>query len=291
MVIVDDGSPVSAADEINGLTGIDSVYVRVIKQENAGCFPACNMALDSVDASTDYIAFLDSDDEWTDNHLQNAIWALDAGHDLYFSDFYQLNQTVSAFQRDGRLDVEAHGQIDPDKPIYAFAGSLFDQIIRANLLGTSTIVYARKALGDLRYLKDYRHTGPEYILWLNMALRTNRVAFSIEPECRYGGGVNIFSESAWGTEKFLTVRQEEIRWRKYVLAHMPLTDSQRMHLQGKIRDSRLSFCLGLLHNVRSGVLSMSVVRRQLALDPMTFPTLVAAPLVAGARKVRSLIQN
>jgi succinoglycan biosynthesis protein ExoW len=180
-VVVDDGSPLSAEDELSGLALPETVSVRVIKQENAGCYPACNTALDNVTHDTDYVAFLDSDDEWFDMHLGNAIWALQNGYEFYFSDFYQLNQSVSAFCRGGRLRLDDHKKIHATNPIYEFVGSMFDQILKGNVLCTSTIVYYRRKLGDLRYLEHFRHTGAEYILWLNMAARSNRIAFLRNP--------------------------------------------------------------------------------------------------------------
>jgi succinoglycan biosynthesis protein ExoW len=70
---------------VAGLELPPNVSVKLVKQENAGCFAACNAALDNMGADTDYVAFLDSDDEWFDEHLANALIALDQGYDLYFS--------------------------------------------------------------------------------------------------------------------------------------------------------------------------------------------------------------
>ena len=286
IIVVDDGSPVPADTELTGMVLPDTLEVRVLKQANAGCYPACNTALDNVGVDTDYVAFLDSDDEWFDAHLGNAVWALERGYDLYFSDFYQLNQNVSAFQRGGRLNLDDHKRIHPSKPIYEFGASMFDQIIKGNVLGTSTIVYDRRRLGDLRYREDFRHTGAEYILWLSMAARSNRVAFSAEPECRYGGGINIFSEAAWGTDKYLTVRQDEIKCRKYIVSHLAVSGDQRGHLRKNLHESRVNFCLGLIHNVlHNRRIGKGILKRQIQSDPLTFATLLVAPCIAAVRRL------
>lgn len=292
VVVVDDGSPRSAESDMAGLKLPANVSVKIIRQDNAGCFPACNVALDNISADTDYVAFLDSDDEWSDEHLANALQALDQGYDLYFSDFYQLNQTISVFRRDGRVNLSDHKQIHPSKPLYEFGFSLFDQIIKRNPLGTSTLVYNARKLGDLRYREDFRHTGAEYLLWLDMARRASRVAFSAAVECRYGGGVNIFAESAWGTDKFLTVRQDEIKWRKYALSHLPLTADQRHWLRRKMNESRAGFCLGLVHNLRHNrQVAPEILGRQLREDPRTFAALVNAPLNVLAQRFRSTAKS
>ena len=205
IVIVDDESPIPARTELADLLPQHSDKFIIVEQKNAGCFPAGNTGLNHVSSDSDYIAFLDSDDEWFEGHLEHAVWALDQGYDLYFSDFYQLNQTVTAFNRAKRIDVEKHPRIHSSKPIHEYRGDMVDQIIRGSILGTSTIVYNRKTFAETRYLENYKHTGPEYIFWIQLALRSKKIAFSSAPECQYGGGVNIFSESGWGTDKFLSV--------------------------------------------------------------------------------------
>ena len=287
VIVVDDGSPITAESEVAGLALPPNVVVNIVKQTNAGCYPACNVALNHVGEDSDYIAFLDSDDVWFESHLGNAIWALERGYDFYFSDFYQLNQTVSAFRRGGRIQIADHKKLERSS-LYEFSASMFDQVLKGNVLGTSTIVYSRAKLGALRYLEDFRHTGAEYILWLNMAARSGRIAFSMEPEVRYGGGVNIFSEAAWGTDKFLTVRQDEMKYRKYILSHFAVSADQRQHLKKMIQESRFNFCLGLIHNLlHNGKVASKILAQQLRTDPWTVATLVLTPLILGTRRLRA----
>jgi len=138
IVIVDDGSPISAREELQELLPQYSQFLDIREQKNAGCYPASNTALDGVSEDTDFVAFLDSDDEWTESHLGHAVGALEKGYDFYFSDFYQLNQQVSAFERGKRIKVGDHKKIHATEPIHEFGGNMFDQIIKGNILGTST---------------------------------------------------------------------------------------------------------------------------------------------------------
>lgn len=278
IVIVDDGSPISAIEELGSLLSQHSEVFDVRTQTNAGCYPASNSALDCVSEDTDIVAFLDSDDEWSEAHLRRAVWAIEQGYDFYFSDFYQLNQQVSAFERGKRINIRDHRRIHPTEPIHEFAGSMFDQIIKGNILGTSTIVYDYRKFKDLRYLTDFNHTGAEYILWLNMAERGQRIAFSSEPECRYGGGVNIYSESAWGTNKYLSVRYDEIRYRKHILGHFSLTEDQKTCLRLKNVESRRNFAKGFWHNVLHRQLGVgAMLLKHIKADPQTLPHLLAEP--------------
>lgn len=279
IVIVDDESPVPARAELADLLAEQPEKFIIVEQKNAGCFPAANTGLSRVSADTDYIAFLDSDDEWFDGHIERAVWALDQGYDLYFSDFYQLNQTVTAFNRAKRIEVQKHRRIHPTEPIHEYQGDMVNQIITGSILGTSTIVYRRATFADVRYLEGYKHTGPEYLFWIQLALRSPRIAFCSEPECRYGGGVNIFSESSWGTDKFISVRHEEIKWRRYLLNNYTLKDNQKEAVKTRIQQSRLGFTMGLLHNfLHHGKVDRDLLLRHVKTDPATFllmPALMA----------------
>lgn len=277
IVVVDDASPIPAREELGDLLSQQPDRFILVEQKNAGCYPASNTALDHVPAGTDCVAFLDSDDVWTADHVGNAVWALDQGYDLYFSDFYQLNQTVTAFNRAKRIDVARHPRIHSSQPIHEFRADMFDQILRGNILGTSTIVYDWHKFSTLRYLEDFRHTGAEYILWLNLAMRCQKIAFSSAPETTYGGGVNIYSEAAWGSEKYLSVRHDEIKYKQHILAHLPVSAGQAEFLRGMIRQSRANFARGYWHGLLRGKLSGRMLSRQVRLDPATLGALLVAP--------------
>ena len=72
VVIVDDQSPFPIETDLETLSDEQRSRIRVIKQPNAGPGGARNTGLDAVPAQTDFVAFLDSDDLWTPDHLQNA---------------------------------------------------------------------------------------------------------------------------------------------------------------------------------------------------------------------------
>jgi len=62
LIVVDDGSTDNTADVVRGLAEESSVPIHYYKKENGGCASARNMGIEK--ATGDYIAFLDSDDEW-----------------------------------------------------------------------------------------------------------------------------------------------------------------------------------------------------------------------------------
>ena len=292
IVIVDDESPVPPNEELSDLLLQFPDRFKIIHQKNAGCFPANNTALQHVSADTDFVACLDSDDEWEDCHLEHAVWALERGYDLFFSDFYQLNQSVTAFNRAKRINVAKHKRVHPSEPIHEYQGDMVNQIITGNIIGTSTVVYNYKKFRDLRYLQNFKHTGPEYIFWISLAAESEKIAFSSLPECRYGGGVNIFAESGWGTDKFLSIRHEEIKWRTHLLHNFPLSDHQRASVISRIEQSRRGFVTGLLHNLlHNGKINGNLLVRHAKLDPRTFLLLPIIPVQLAYEKLSGRIPH
>ena len=117
ILVVDDGAPAPACEELAGLVIPPHITLNLIEQPNRGPGAARNRALDSVSSDTVYVAFLDSDDRWTNNHIRNARYTLDQGYDLYFADLWFPAYTNSFFCRQGmRLDL--HQCLDPIRGLY-----------------------------------------------------------------------------------------------------------------------------------------------------------------------------
>src|SRR5262249_7787267 len=138
IIIVDDCSPIPAASELRELIVDNSNRIRIVTlDKNSGQGAARNEGLASVTPGTEYVAFLDSDDEWTPDHLENAVLALDQGYDFYFSDFYQLHQKVTAFNRAKRINPADHGTLPETSHLHVFAADMATQIVAGNIIGTS----------------------------------------------------------------------------------------------------------------------------------------------------------
>ncbi len=118
IIIVDDGSPHSASKELQDLAMLEvrDIDIILLEQENGGAGAARNTALDNIPHDTKYVAFLDSDDEWTPSHIENGIHALELGYDAYFSDHYAaLYPEQTNFQRIGTLKLNDHILLDSER--------------------------------------------------------------------------------------------------------------------------------------------------------------------------------
>lgn len=285
IVVVDDSSPVPARDEVATL-GASRFPIEVIVQANGGPAAARNRGLGSLAADVRRVAFLDSDDAWTEEHLSHAHRALDAGHDFYFSDLYQPGQTVGGFARAGRIVVDAHPAIGEGTTLHSYRGDMFDQIISGNVIGTSTVVYDFERFRTQRFDEAFFSAGEDYLFWIACARAGARFCFSSSIEVQYGYGVNVYAGSGWGTDGYLCRIQNEMRYRKRLL-ELGLTPTQRQLIDAKIATLRYEFADDVVHRVsHRKPLPLAILREQWKLDPQT---LMKLPINAGqivARRIR-----
>ena len=84
LIIVDDGSPQPADEDLAGFEEVASGKIALVHQANKGVSGARNTGLEHVSPDASMVAFLDSDDEWTPDHLKRVMDAGQAGADLYW---------------------------------------------------------------------------------------------------------------------------------------------------------------------------------------------------------------
>lgn len=250
VIIADDGSPVPAEGDLIAAGCLDP-RVRIIRQENAGAGAARNKALEHVDPMTDYIALMDSDDQWTPGYLTDAVFALEGGYDLFFSDTRRFSQRESRFnwEQDPALNLnpEDHLLFDKRKALYEYRGDFFDFTVRrSSILSSSAMTYRRSVAPDLRFNEKLRN-GQDRLFKLHLCRRVGKVAFSPKVLCMEGEGVNIFDSSSWGSPKALLLSSSYIDLAKTILAELPLKAEQRRYVAGQLGAARREFVAGLLH--------------------------------------------
>lgn len=76
IIIVDDASPLPIEGELAALSDNERALIHVVKQENQGPGGARNTGLNAVPEGAEFVAFLDSDDDWTPDHLTNAVTSM-----------------------------------------------------------------------------------------------------------------------------------------------------------------------------------------------------------------------
>lgn len=286
IIVADDGSPVPARLELEGLPESRSGRIRILERPNGGPAAARNAALDHVEPGTEYVAFLDSDDEWRPSHLGNALRALDQGFDFYFANARHSNQARNTFELRG-MRLERHERLSRDGPLYRHLGDLSEDILH-NLVGTPTVVYRFAALSAHRFPGGLYSAGEDTYFSLALARDVANAAFSTEVEAIYGTGVNVFYGSRAGTDGASQRIYSQMRARKMILRDFTLTparvDIERRH----IRENRTEFIEDLLHRLYNGKpLDRQLLWSFFRMDPAALARLPPVALRLGLRKLAS----
>ncbi|BCH57189.1 glycosyltransferase family 2 protein [Agrobacterium vitis] len=199
IVIVDDASPHPIMEELAPLSQSQRDRIRVIHQKNSGPGGARNTGLTHIGDNSQYIAFLDSDDTWHEDHLKNAIatmqrfeadcyWASISGgegFEFHFS-IHGLEQSEKVQRlQDTPLVLEV-----PD-----MAGLMFKQgefLYLSQFLHLSTMVIGRSLAAKVQFEAHLRLAAEDVLFFSDCVLAAKRVALCGADGAQRGEGMNIF---------------------------------------------------------------------------------------------------
>lgn len=250
VLVIDDGSPVPAEQELVDHLPPFDLRIRVLKQTNAGPNEARNTGIENLEPDTDLIAYLDSDDEWIGEHLVRAVRALSAGHSAYFANLFHLGDSVNEFDKAKRVRHDDHPCVDGDPTLRAYQGDMVHQISTANIIFMPSLVIDAKALGRARFPKAHRHGGGDYLYWMDLIAHGAKFVYSTEPEVRCGQGINMWYASGWGTDGLAMRIVDEARFRRRVLNEYARLDATKSSLRRRLAELQTSMIQDIVHRLR-----------------------------------------
>lgn len=250
VVVVDDESPIAATSELDRIDAGDRRKIRVIRQSNRGPGGARNTGLDQVAEDTEFIAFIDSDDTWVEDHLSRAVAALERGFDLYISDSGERDVSSHLAELDHGLLGEL-APIDEAGELFVHTGDPFAHIVSKNFVCPSSVVFRRRGLSDLRF-NEKIWTGEDRLFWIDIISRTDKLIVSKKAEVFMGEGVSIYRSILFGSDKKLKSLVDQIAMRKEVRVRHRLGEEVLAGLNRQISELREDFALNCLHMLSTG---------------------------------------
>ena len=152
IVVINDGS----TDK--GVKIVESVKdnrIRLIQQENQGVSAARNRGIK--EASYDWIAFLDADDLWEVNHLEeiNKMMALFPNENIY----------VTSFEYSDSRAMFKHAR---QTPIFKIE-NYFKEAVKERLMWTSVVVVNKECFDKVGCFNIKINRGEDLDLWMRLA--------------------------------------------------------------------------------------------------------------------------
>jgi len=152
VIVVDDGS----TDGTKELVHQDFPQVSYLWQENQGPSAARNRGIEK--ARGEWIAFLDSDDEWMKGKLAAQLNFFRENSD------YRICQTEEIWIRNGR-------RVNPMKKHQKFSGWIFEKCLPLCIVSPSAVMMHRSLFEEAGLFDESLPACEDYDLWLRIAAR------------------------------------------------------------------------------------------------------------------------
>lgn len=185
LIVIDDGS----TDETADLIAQNYPSIRYFHQQNQGVSAARNLGLKH--AKGEWLALLDSDDEWLPNKLSRQF-------ELLIGSGLKVCHTEEIWIRNG---VRVN-QMNKHRKT---GGWIFKKCLPLCAMSPSSIVIHNSVFNDVGNFDADLPACEDYDLWLRIANK-HQVAYVEEP-CikKYGGHEDQLSRLHWGMDRFRVI--------------------------------------------------------------------------------------
>lgn len=188
LLVVDDGSTDETEDIISNYPDI-----KYLKQENSGVASARNLGIKN--STGDYIAFLDSDDEWIPDKLLKQINFFDAHPEF---EWVHSNE----------IWIRLGSELKQLKKHRKGGGDQFIPSLDLCLISPSCVLIKKEILSNTLFREDFE-VCEDYDLWLRLLLNFP-IGFIEEPLVhKYGGHADQLSTKFFAMDSY---RIKTIHW-------------------------------------------------------------------------------
>lgn len=252
VIVVDDGSPRRAQDEVCGLDFREPLRLKVIRQANGGVAAARNRGLDTADPWGTLICFLDADDVWPPDHLARAIDAHEGGFDFYFTDN----------RRPGHHDSHVRSHCAPETGRFLATAQQMSGILEIPtdyMVGlilkefptqASTVIYQRSIATDLRFNPRLKAAGEDMLFFVALASTAKRVGFDLDSCVECGAGLNIyFANLGWDSPKCLAILVDKLLAHRLIGQTVMLSPANKEVNEGIVSDYHRALAFHILRNL------------------------------------------
>ncbi len=213
IIVIDDGS----TDDTSNWLEQHHPTVKCIKQGNHGVSHARNRGIDQ--ATSEWIALLDSDDAWQPNKLQAQLSALAETQ-------HRLCHTNEIWIRDGQ-------RVNVMQKYKKHHGNIFPHCLPLCCISPSSALIHSSVFTEIGHFDESLPACEDYDFWLRYCARHPVTLVEDALTVKYGGHADQLSRSHWGMDRFQVRALSKLLSSQVLTAHD--TTLTRAALQRKLR--------------------------------------------------------
>lgn len=199
LIVIDDGS----TDETEQLMK-KFPKVHYHQQAQHGVSHARNTGIRL--AKGEWIAFLDSDDAFTPDKIEQQYLALQAEPD------YLLCHTDEIWYRHGK-------RVNPMKKHKKYGGWIFQHCLPRCAISPSSVMMHRTLIESVGYFDEQLPACEDYDLWLRITARYPVLYLDKPLTVKYGGHEDQLSKKYWGMDRFRIIALDKFLTSKIACPH------------------------------------------------------------------------
>jgi len=183
IIVVDDGSTDGTSDMVQQ----KYKSIKLIQQKNSGVSAARNNGIKN--AQGDWIALLDSDDEWKKNKLEEQV------NQLTDNPKYDFCHTNEIWIRNGI-------RVNQKKRHKKYGGFIFDKCLDICRISPSSVLFNKNIFNHVGWFDDKLPVCEDYDLWLRITANFEILFIDKPLIVKYGGHNDQLSHSVEAIERF-----------------------------------------------------------------------------------------
>ena len=184
ILVVDDGS----TPTVGSLKDFNLIDVRILRNEqNKGVSAARNLGIR--EANGDWIALLDSDDEWMEEKLQKQIQYIEQHEGLH------VVHTGEKWIRNGN-------EVIPPAYLNKSPNNLWERSLQHCLICPSSVLLHKSIFQNIGLFNENLPVCEDYEFWLRLLLHKEIGLVGEQLVIKHGGHSDQLSTTTWGMDRF-----------------------------------------------------------------------------------------
>ena len=184
LIVVDDASTDETRQFLNGM---ETKIITVFHEKRKGPAGARNSGI--ARSSAPLIAFLDSDDYWLPEKLEEQV------------SFFDNNPQAVACQTE-EIWIRKGRRVNPKNIHRKPSGHIFEQSLRLCLISPSAVMLRREILDKIGWFDEQLPACEDYDLWLRLTCKWPVHLIKRPLVVKYGGHPDQLSAKFWGMDRF-----------------------------------------------------------------------------------------